>query len=101
MQQIFTANRLTDGIVVYLTATGEWSADIADSFVCANEHDLQAHQDRAERAAKDDKVVEPYTIDVETSPSGPRPTRYREVIRAFGPSIAFGADAQEQTNVPV
>ena len=86
MQQAFTANRLTDGRVVYLTAAGGWTEDFDQSFLCTNEHEISEYQRRAELAAVADEVVEPYAIDVERGPRGARPVRYREVIRAFGPS---------------
>ncbi len=89
MQQVFTANRLTDGRVVYLTAAGDWSEDIAEGFLCANEDELSDYQRRAELAAVADEIVEPYAIDVQHGPDGARPVRYREVIRAFGPSIDY------------
>lgn len=87
MQQAFTANRLIDGRVVYLTAAGGWSEDFDESFFCTNEDEVGEYQKRAELAAVADEVVEPYVIDVERGPSGARPARHREVIRAFGPSI--------------
>ena len=93
MPQVFTANRLTDGLVVYLTAAGGWSEDIAKSFLCTNEDEIHECQRRAELAALADEVVEPYAIDVEPGPRGARPVRYREVIRAFGPSIDFAPTA--------
>ena len=93
MQQIFTANRLADGLVVYLTETGDWSEDVDQSFVCVNEDDLNAYEQRAVKAAVDREVVEPYPIPVQRTADGVRPVRYREVIRAFGPSIDYAPGA--------
>lgn len=91
MQQAFTANRLSDGRVVYLTAAGGWSEDFDKSVLCTDEDEISEYQKRAELAAVADEVVEPYVIDVETGPRGARPSRYREVIRAFGPSVDFAS----------
>ena len=94
MAQVITANRLTDGIVVYLTPADEWSPAIADSLVCADAADTEAALAIAARAAAEQqRVVEPYEIDV-TTDDGITPVRYREAIRAFGPSVAYGP-AQE------
>ncbi len=93
MDQIFTANRLTDGLVVYLTEAGDWSEDVNQSFVCANEDDLASYEKRAVEAAVARRIVEPYAIDVQRTAEGVRPVRYREVIRAFGPSIDYAPGA--------
>ncbi len=88
IQQIITANRLTDGIVVYLTAAG-WSPAVADSLLCADDPAVAAALVTAEQAVADRLVVDPYAIDV-TNTDAIRPVRYREQIRAFGPSVAYG-----------
>ena len=96
MPQVITANRLTDGIVVYLTAAGDWSPAIADSLVCPDADATAAAMVTAARAeAEDQHVVTPYEIDV-TTDGDIRPVRYREAIRAFGPSVAYGPDAAQE-----
>lgn len=86
--QIVTGNRLSDGAVVFFGRDGGWSENIADARVVAKA-DGDALIAQAEAAAG--AVVAPYLIDVEPGPAGaadrPVPTRYRERIRAFGPSI--------------
>ncbi len=93
MEQAITGNRLDDGIVVYLTSDGGWSAAIDDSHVLTDEAELAASLARAALAEAAQEIVEPYAIDVQRTDAGLRPLRYREVIRAFGPSIAYGKDA--------
>lgn len=100
--QVLTANRLSDGVVVYFTAAGRWSERIAEART-ADKADAKALVGDAERTAGE--VVEPYLIDVEaTAETGaetgaetaaettvetgaPRPLRFRERIRAFGPPV--------------
>ncbi len=87
--QIATANRLTDGLVVFLGYDGKWTKDIEDARVAEREDDLADLLSEAE-AARD--VVGAYLIDIEVrSPEAAAraiyPLRYRERIRAFGPSI--------------
>jgi sulfite reductase (NADPH) hemoprotein beta-component len=85
--QVLTANRLSDGAVVYLTARGTWSEWITDSRIA---------RDAAASAAlladgldvSDGQVADaPYLIDVTTEGGNLRPLRHREQIRASGPSI--------------
>lgn len=84
--QIVTANYLKNGRVVFLTSIGNWSEAIADSYV-ASKDDLNALIDRIQNKGKALTVVEPYLIEVETTDGEIWPIRYREQIRAFGPSI--------------
>jgi hypothetical protein len=85
--QIITGNRLTDGLVVFLAADGGWTETLADSRVIENEEELTQMKTLADAAAKAAIVVEPYPIDVTRDGGEIRPVRYRECIRAYGPSI--------------
>ena len=78
-----TANRLTDGAVVYLTSTGDWSRII---------NDLHAFPDTEAEAAlvvalsQPQLLVAPYLIDVEGAhPIGRE--RLKETIRSSGPTV--------------
>lgn len=83
--QAVTANRLTDGIVVYRTPDGGWSEDVADA---ATASDKEAQQELLARAQADPVVVGPYLFAVDRDGQGrPYATSNREVIRSHGPSI--------------
>jgi hypothetical protein len=79
-----TANRLTDGEVVFWKA-GQWVESFGDA-------DLFADDDPAGEAAEahgknqPTVVVEPYLIDLVESQGLWAPVSYRERIRALGPS---------------
>ena len=75
-----TANRVRDGITIYLTAAGEWSPDIADA------HVADAAQLLADAQADPLSAIGPYIIDVKITNGRVRPTGLREQIRAFGPT---------------
>jgi hypothetical protein len=81
------ANRLTDGLVVFYTAAGGWSVDIAQGVVLTDE----AEQERLFAAAQSDetrcKIIDPNLIDVTVDEGSPRPVAIREAIRAFGPTV--------------
>lgn len=83
-----TANRLEDGIVVYLADTGEWIEQIQSARLADGKEEASALLADAERDAALCRVVSPYLIDVARGQDGlVRPATYRERIRAFGPSI--------------
>ena len=89
MAQILIANSLVDGFVVFLTATGDWSNDIAAAAVAENDGDAEALLNTAQAAEAANRVIDPYLIAVDISGAEPRPTEYREYIRAHGPSISI------------
>jgi hypothetical protein len=85
--RMIIANRLNDGLVVFYTAGGGWSLDIAEGLVIAAE----AEETEILAAAKADethcKIIDPNLIDVTVDGGKPRPVAIREAIRAFGPTI--------------
>lgn len=91
--QVITANRLVDGAAVYLSPEGGWIQNIALAAVAESEAEATALAAAGERAVADQVVVAPYLIEVERSAEGIRPKRYRERLRATGPSIPFGSAA--------
>ena len=97
--QVVTANRIGDGTVVYLTRLGGWSERITDGQVSRSDEQRDALMAVARAVARATgeipEVVEPYVIDVVEEAGVVRPVRYREAIRAQGPTIhpAFGQQA--------
>ncbi|MCM5559268.1 DUF2849 domain-containing protein [Pleomorphomonas sp. JP5] len=87
MPEILTANRLSDGDVVYRAASGTWVADIDAAEVI----DDAERRTAAEAAALGDVsaslVVEVATIAVSVADGHVVPKRLRERIRAFGPTV--------------
>ena len=87
MTQIVTANRLTDGAVVFLGDAGRWVETIGEAHVAVDDTALSTLMGTAESAVRARQVVEPYPIAVTLRETGPWPVRYREAIRARGPSV--------------
>ncbi|MEE8351935.1 MAG: DUF2849 domain-containing protein [Rhodospirillales bacterium] len=84
--KIFTANRLSDGIVVFLCGDGSWTEAPDASGVIGStdmETRMKAVADAAEEAAI---VVGPYPIEVSNEGGDVRPLSLRESIRAYGPT---------------
>ncbi len=88
--QIVTANRLTDGAVVYLTAHGGWSESIADGRIARGEFETRDLMAWADRSADRDEVVGPYLMAIGLADSGNRAIGMRETIRAGGPTVETG-----------
>tara|TARA_R110000868_G_scaffold10313_25_gene50820 strand:+ start:2482 stop:2781 length:300 start_codon:yes stop_codon:yes gene_type:complete len=80
--KILTANRLQDGLVIYLGADG-WSADIDSARKAFDDDQAAALDDLGRQAAARNEVADPYLIDLEDD----GPVRWREVIRANGPTV--------------
>ncbi len=85
--QVLTANRLSDGIVVYLTRGDGWTETLSQaSLARADEEGARLLEIGAHQVA-DRQVVEPYLIDVTDEDGQVRPLRFREAIRAGGPTV--------------
>jgi hypothetical protein len=90
--KIVIANNLADGSVVFLQADGQWSGDIGAGAIANSAVEADSLLEQANTAALANIVVDPYLIEVEVdanSSTKPRPSDYREYIRAYGPSVAI------------
>lgn len=92
--QAVTANRLSDGEVVYLSADNQWvetfaAADIADGDDAAQELLARAMPDDFELS-----VLEPYLFEVLPQDDGYKPASVREIIRAAGPTVRLDLGKQ-------
>jgi len=84
--QVITGNDLRTGLVVYLRADGGWTTTLAESRVLADEAEAASVLADAEGATAR-RVVTPYLIDVVDDNGALRPARFREHIRASGPTV--------------
>lgn len=87
--KVLTANRLSDGIAVWLAASGSWVEDIDDALVARHDEAVQGLEASGRIAIADNRVVDVNLIDVEEVGIHIRPLRLRERIRAYGPSISY------------
>lgn len=94
--QVATANRLLDGHVVYMGTDGGWSDWIEQSRIVVTKEAGAELMKVAQVSADKGIVVDPYLVDVVQENGALRPLRYREVLRANGPSIHphFGKQAE-------
>lgn len=92
--QSVTANRLADGAVVWLTATGGWSVSARDAAVYADADAAKAGLETAQADEARQLVVAFYAVDVVEEPQGPWPVKIRERIRAAGPTVRLDLGQQ-------
>jgi len=95
-----TANRLDNGLVVFLDANGGWTLDIGEARILDDaEIDEALSYGKAQHDAR--IVIDPYAIDVEVTDGVPVPIRLRERIRAErGPTIAYGDAERAKLSPP-
>ena len=92
---VVTANRLRDGRVVWLGPAG-WSERLVEARIFAPDSAAEAASlgQAAERARL---VVGAYAVEVAMLAGAPRPLRFRERLRAGGPSV----DAVPRPTLPL
>ncbi|RDD62935.1 DUF2849 domain-containing protein [Ferruginivarius sediminum] len=92
-----TANRLSDGTVVYLTPGGGWSEYVREADWREDKEEQQALLERGEADVARSIVLDAYLIDVAIGEDGtPWPTRNREVIRSLGPTTRLDLGKQAE-----
>jgi hypothetical protein len=98
--QILTANRLSDGAVLYWQA-GRWIAALADAEVFETDAAAKAALAAAARFVADREVVTPYLFEVRIEDGVAVPAKEREIIRATGPSVRrdLGKQAHQKSDV--
>ena len=82
MPSVVTANRLIDGIVVYLAKDGGWTEEIGRARLAETEDEVKALEAEAAKDVAARKVVAVYPMDVAVSDGTVDPLSVRERIRA-------------------
>jgi hypothetical protein len=84
MAQVLTANRLSDGEVVYLAADGTWIGRIEGAQVLTTEAEGAAALATGAEAERTQQIVHAYLFDITPAK---KPVKMREIIRAAGPTV--------------
>ncbi len=87
--QIISANRLSDGIVVYAGHGGAWVERLDQARIFASKAEADAGLSLAQNDAARNLIVEPFLVGVTQDAGGLRPSTLRDSIRAHGPTIDF------------
>ena len=84
--QVFTANRVRDGVVVYLPGDSRWT-EIPDANGVIGTDDMESRITAVAEAAEEAAmVIAPYLIEVTIEGGEVQPVSLRKKIRAYGPS---------------
>ena len=83
--QVFTANRLSDGVVVFLSGEERW-LEAPDATGVIDASAMETKMIAVAEAAAVAIVIDPYLITVTDENGEIRPVSLRERIRAYGPS---------------
>ena len=93
--QAVTANRLTDGEVVYFTDAGHWSLSFSEAAIADGPEAAEALLAGAMPADFEAHVLDPYLFEVlQDAQTGYQPASVRETIRAKGPTIRLDLGKQ-------
>jgi len=87
LRQVLTANKLGDGLVVFMTDGAAWSPWIEDAAIVTSKDAALELEGKGNIAAKANVVVGPYLIDVVDDNGRPRAALIREHIRTLGPTV--------------
>ena len=95
-----TANRLLDGEVVWLGQADQWVDTLALARVLDTPEAVAEAEALGEAAVAGRLIVEPYLIDLLHDEQGLVPVRFRERIRAQGPTtrVDLGKQARKHTS---
>ncbi|CUI02006.1 DUF2849 domain-containing protein [Leisingera aquaemixtae] len=95
--KVITANDLLEGDVIYFTAEGSWTRNMAEAELITDEAEAQLRLLEAEK--QNIKIVGAYLADAKAGPNGPEPTHFREEFRRTGPSNYFHGKQEAEANV--
>jgi hypothetical protein len=87
MLQILSANRLTDGRIVFRDASGAWGSDLAAAARFDSKEAVAAGLEAAKADMAANLVIEVEAIEVKDGPRGLEPITMRDRIRVAGPSV--------------
>jgi hypothetical protein len=94
--QLITANRLRDGIAVFLTRAGEWSEVIDEAVLALEPQAAAALEARAREDERKTLVTGAYLIDAERLNGRVRAAHIRERMRALGPTVRLDLGKQAE-----
>jgi hypothetical protein len=94
--QIVTANRLRDGIVVFLNRSGQWSERIDEATLALEPEAARALETRAKADEAGCVVTGSYLIDAERQEGRIRAAHIRERMRTLGPTVRHDLGKQAE-----
>ncbi|WP_034992811.1 DUF2849 domain-containing protein [Beijerinckia mobilis] len=89
--QIISANRLSDGLVVYFTTEGAWVVAIGEATIFTDAEAAKSALELARGDVKKNLIVDPFLVEVTTATQSVAAVKLRDTIRAKGPTIDYAA----------
>ncbi|WOJ90003.1 DUF2849 domain-containing protein [Methylocapsa polymorpha] len=89
MPKVVSANRLADGIVVYIGPDGTWLEALGKAKIFETEAEAETGLLAARDDAKRNLILDPFVVEVAHDEAGLRAVSLRNAIRARGPTIDF------------
>jgi hypothetical protein len=89
VDKVLTANRLTDGIAVWLDANGVWVTSLQAALVARHAEAVTALEAIGKKSYADNLVVDVAVVEVQETNGVLWPLRLRERIRAQGPTMEY------------
>ena len=96
--KVLTANRVTDGEVVFFTEAHDWSPKIADALVAEDESTCALLDEQVKQTEAGTEVTDAYLFDVKRIDGLVRPAHIRERIRTLGPTVRADLGKQSDGN---
>ena len=94
--QVITANRLRDGIAVFLTRSGVWSENIDEAALALEPQAAAALEARAKADETATLVTGSYLIDAERRDGRVWAALIRERMRTLGPTVRLDLGKQAE-----
>ena len=85
--KVLTANRVSDGDVVFFTSDDGWSLRISDAFRAQDDAALKRLEEQVLLSEAGTEVTDVYLFDAEVIDGVVRPRHIRERIRTLGPTV--------------
>ena len=89
--KVLTANRLSDGVAVWLDANGTWTENLQTALVARHAEAVSSLEEIGKRDFSANRVVDVNVIDVVEEKGLLWPLRLRERIRAAGPTVEYAS----------
>lgn len=97
--RIATANRLHDGLVVFLGPDGTWTRNFRVARIAHDNEAAMELENDAAISARRNVVVDPYLVELaEHDGLGLAPAAHRERMRTMGPTVGNSLNASDAVN---
>jgi hypothetical protein len=94
MSTVISANRLNDGSVTYLDASGSWVSELTKARIFSSKAEEETGLEEARRAVAENFIVEPLVVPIGEAPEGWRALSLRDAIRAAGPTVDYATSTE-------